>query len=388
MRIIHTSDWHIGRRFERESMEAEQLAFLEWLAAQVSERRIDLVVVAGDVYDRSLPAEDAVAVLDAGLNALRAAGATVAMISGNHDSPRRLGFGSQRQALGGVHIFADDQLPPTPWLFETGDERIAVVAVPFLDPQVTPAPLADESGNQRRRTHENVLVDALASVKDRLRSFGSTPTMAVAHAFVTGAQVSDSEKQLAIGGVDAVEADVFAGFDYTALGHLHRPQLIGGMHQVAYSGSPLPYSFSEDHPKSVRLIELKAGGIESIEEIAIPVGRPVSTLTGTLEELLGAPAYARHHDCWVAARLTDEVAQVQPMDRLRKRFGHIVSVRYASRLGAPILGPGALGQPIEMRAPEDLIFDFLANLRNRPASNGEQVLVREAVAASTGSADS
>ena len=109
MKIIHTSDWHIGRRFERESMEADQRAFLVWLAGQVTEHRVDLVIVAGDIYDRSMPAEDAVALLDEGLEGLLAAGAVVALIPGNHDSARRLGFGAARQAHGGVHVFADDQ---------------------------------------------------------------------------------------------------------------------------------------------------------------------------------------------------------------------------------------------------------------------------------------
>lgn len=108
MKILHTSDWHIGRKFERESLAADQEAFLAWLAEQVAEYGVDLVIVAGDVFDRALPPEDAVALLDAGLNQLRKAGAEVALISGNHDSARRLGFGAPRQALGGVHFFTDE----------------------------------------------------------------------------------------------------------------------------------------------------------------------------------------------------------------------------------------------------------------------------------------
>ncbi|HEX7443975.1 MAG TPA: exonuclease subunit SbcD, partial [Acidimicrobiales bacterium] len=123
MRIIHTSDWHIGRRFERESLEDDQQAFLMWLAELVADLRVDLVVVAGDVYDRSQPAEDAVALLDRGLDAVCTAGAQVAMISGNHDSARRLGFGAGRQALGGVHVFADDRRAPEPRVLAAGDDR-------------------------------------------------------------------------------------------------------------------------------------------------------------------------------------------------------------------------------------------------------------------------
>jgi len=380
MRIVHTSDWHIGRRFERESMEAEQRAFLVWLAGLVADRRVDLVLVAGDVYDRSLPSEDAVAVLDDGLDALRSAGAAVAMISGNHDSPRRLGFGARRQASAGVHVFADDQHPPEPLVLAAGDQRVALVAVPFLDPQLTPPPAADDDGSPRRRTHEHVLVDALTSARSRLSALGTMPAIAVAHAFVSGAQPSDSERQLAVGGADAVDAAVFAGFDYVALGHLHRPQAVAGHDHVAYSGSPLPYSFSEDHPKSVRVVELTAGGVAAVEEVRVPVGRPVHTLTGALDDLLNGPAHERYRDHWLAVRLTDGHAQLQPMDRLRARFPHVVSVRYEERgERGPVHGPGHGGALLEERPPEDLVLDFLAELRGRPATGGERSLVLAAV---------
>ncbi len=380
MRIIHTSDWHIGRRFERESMDVEQRAFLAWLAGQVEDRKVNLVIVAGDIYDRSLPAEEAVALLDAALNDLRAAGSTVVMISGNHDSPRRLGFGAQRQAQGGVLIFSNDQITPAPYVFTAGTEQVAILATPFLDPQITLPPLDDTDGNPRRRTHEHVLVDALSAGRAQLDQLGPMPTIAVAHAFVTGSTVSDSERLLAVGGADAVSPEVFDGFTYVALGHLHRPQLIGGRVDVAYSGSPLPYSFSEDHPKSIRLLEMSSGGLESVEELAVPIGRPVCTLTGTLEDLLNNASHQRYRDHWVAVKLTDDTAQAQPMDRLRARFPHIVSVRYDTQLrGGPIRGPGDSGDPVEERPPEDLVVDFLEELRERPVTEGERSLVLQAV---------
>ena len=389
MKIIHTSDWHIGRRFEHEPMHAEQRAFLTWLAEVVRDLRVDLVVVAGDVYDRSLPAEDAVALLDEGLNGIRAAGATVVMISGNHDSAQRLGFGARRQALGGVHIFADDRSPPAPYVFTAGAERVAVVATPFLDPQLAPVLPLDDEGNPRRRTHESVLVDALVAGRAALRPLRPMPAIAVAHAFVTGGETSDSERALAIGGADAVGADVFDGFDYVALGHLHRPQRIGGCDHVAYSGSPLPYSFGEEHPKSVRVLQIGSGGLQSVQELAVPVGRPVRTLTGRLSDLLGDTAHQRYADHWVAVRLTDTTAQVQPMERLRARFPHVVSVRYDSTIGdRPIPGPGVLGEPVEDRRPEDLVLQFLTELRERPPTDGERGLVLQAVASAVSGAGS
>jgi DNA repair protein SbcD/Mre11 len=378
VRILHTSDWHIGRRFEHESLEADQRAFLDWLAAQVGELAVDLVIVAGDVYDRSMPAEDAVALLDHGLEAVRSAGATVAVISGNHDSARRLGFGARRQALGGVHVFADDRNPPAPWIFRAGGEEVAVVAVPYLDPLTVPAPLPADDGIVRPRTHEHVLADALCAGRAALGAFGSVPSVAVAHATVAGASTSESERTLAIGGADAVGAGLFEGFDYVALGHLHRPQVVAGSDRIAYSGSPLPYSFSETGPKSVRLVEVGGAVVSSVREVPVPVGRPVTTLEATLDRLLSDPGYDRFLDHWVAACLTDQATQVQPLERLRRRFPHAVSVRYA-RPRQAWAGAGAAPVALAGRSTEEVVVDFLAELWGNPPEGWARELVLEAV---------
>ena len=380
MRIIHTSDWHIGRRFERESLADDQQAFLNWLAGFVAEECVDLVLVAGDIYDRSLPAEEAVALLDSGLDAIRAAGAQVAMISGNHDSARRLGFGAGRQALGGVHVFADDRNPPIPRVLSIGDEQVALVAVPFLDPHLAAPPRTAHDGTRRASTHQNVLVDALEAGRQALATLAPMPSIAIAHAYVSGAGLSDSERTLAIGGADQVDPSVLDGFDYVALGHLHRPQRIGGTDTVAYSGSPLPYSFSEDHPKSVRLLEVAGGQIGDISIVPVPVGRKVITLTGTLLGLLTDPVHERYTDRWVAARLTDDTIQTQPMERLRSRFPHAVSLRYDNPSTGAIVDFGTTGPLIEERSSEDVILQFLEEVRDRPPSGSERSLVLDALA--------
>jgi DNA repair protein SbcD/Mre11 len=380
MRIIHTSDWHLGRRFEREPLEEDQRAFLTWLAELVAARQVDLVIVAGDVYDRSQPAEDAVALLDLGLDGLRGAGAEVVLIPGNHDSARRLGFGAVRQSLGGVHVFADEGTPPVPKILELGGDRVAVVAVPFLDPHVVAARRAAGGGAPRTATHESVLADALDAGRLGLAGLDPMPSIAVAHAYVSGAGLSDSERTLAIGGTDQVDPAVFAGFDYVALGHLHRPQRIGGSDTLAYSGSPLPYSFSEDHPKSVRLLEVRADGVADVTTVAVPVGRRVVTLTGTLEGLLADPAHERFVDHWVAARLTDDTVQTQPMERLRARFPHAVSVRYDDPRTGAVVDFGSDGTPVDERSDESVVLEFLEEVRDQPPSDSERRLVLAALA--------
>jgi exonuclease SbcD len=382
MRIIHTSDWHLGRRFEREPLEDDQRAFLAWLAGFVGEHQVDLVIVAGDVYDRSQPAEDAVTLLDRGLDGLRAAGAEVVLIPGNHDSARRLGFGAGRQALGGVHVFADDRHAPVPRVLVAGAERVALVAVPFLDPHLRtdPGP-ADDDGTPRPTTHQSVLADALDAGRRALPALGGVPSIAVVHAWVSGAGQSDSERTLAIGGAEQVDPAVLEGFDYVALGHLHRPQRIGGSDAVAYSGSPLPYSFSEDHPKSVRLLEVEGGRIAGVSTVPVPVGRKVVTLTGTLDHLLTDPAHERYTDHWVAARLADDTVQTQPMERLRVRFPHAVSVRYDDPRTGALADFGSGGPPIEERSDEAVVLEFLEEVRDRPPSDSERRLVLDAVSA-------
>ena len=388
VRILHTSDWHLGRRFEREPLEEDQRAALGWLAGLVESEGVDLVVVAGDIYDRALPAEEAVTLLDDALDALRGAGATVVLIPGNHDSARRLGFGARRQALGGVRVFADVSRPPEPWVFEAGGERVAIVAVPFLDPLVAPPPAPGPDGAPRPRTHQNVLADALSAGRSSLAALDPMPALAVAHAFVAGSATSDSEKVLAIGGTDAVDAAVFAGFDYVALGHLHRPQSVGGTGRIVYSGSLLPYSFSEDHTKSVRLVDVAGGAVTGVREVPIPVGRPVITLEGRLMELLDDPGLDVYLDHWVAVRLTDDTVQVQPMERLRSRFPHAVNVRYAPGRADLVGGRAPEEATLEERSPEEMVLAFLAELRDRPPTDVERELVAEAMTAAAGAGPS
>jgi len=380
MKVLHTSDWHIGRKFDRESLEKEQEDFLEWLADQIKEQQIDLVVIAGDIYDRSMPAEEAVAVLDKGLDSLLSAGAKVVLISGNHDSAARLGFGARRQALGGVHVFADVHSPPMPWIFEKNNEQLAVLGVPYLEPFGVAHPQPNKDGSPRPRTHQNVLVDALEQGRNELNKHKNIPSLVMAHAFVNGAKSSDSEKTLSIGGAELVDASCFTGFDYVALGHLHRPQIIGSDKNIAYSGSPLPYSFSEDHKKSVRLLDFRDNKLSEITEIEIPLGRPVMTLTDTLESLLKNRKYEEYREYWVSAHLTDEIARVQPMEQLRERFPYIVNVRYSTTHDGAIERFSGKSIPVESRKPEEVVIEFLNALRpKQEPSKEERVLVHQAV---------
>ena len=309
MRLLHTSDWHLGRTLHGEPMLEHQAAFLDWLVERAVQHRVDAVLVAGDVYDRAVPPLDAVALLDRTLAAFAAAGIDVVLTSGNHDSAIRLGFAGALAEHAGVHLRTDLGALERPVL--RGD--VGIYGIPYLLPDAVLAELGAQ------RSHTSVLSAAVARVRADAARRGLDTVVVVAHAFVTGAAACDSERDIRVGGIGDVPATVFAGITYTALGHLHGAQQVAP--GVRYAGSPLPFSFSERrHAKSVTLVEIAADGAVRTELLPTPVPRPMAELRGRLADLLaadGPPA-----DAWLRVVLTDPVRPAEPMARLRERWPH------------------------------------------------------------------
>lgn len=373
MNILHTSDWHIGREFENESLATEQRAFLSWVAEQVATHSVDLVIVAGDIYDKAMPKGDAVELLDEGLDLIRGRGAQILLISGNHDNAQRLGFGAKRQRESGVHIYAQDEAYPVPFVFSVRDESCVITAIPFLDPQRAPQPVDNETGEPIRRTHQSVLEDAIAHASALRVGEPNLPSICVAHAYVQGSEISESERH-SVGNADLVDAAIFDGFTYTALGHLHRPQTIPGHDRVAYSGSPLPYSFSEEHAKSVRLLELTADGTLEVTTLPIPMGRPVKVLTDTFDNLMSNSSYDAFVDHWISVKLVETGVIEGPMARLRKRFPHIASLAYADVRRSGASGPREGVDYLKATDPFDVIMDYVSDLQGREPADYEVAL--------------
>ncbi|MGK5115665.1 MULTISPECIES: exonuclease SbcCD subunit D [unclassified Geodermatophilus] len=323
MRLLHTSDWHIGRSLHGADLLREQEAVLSGLADVVGAESVDVVVVAGDVYDRAVPSADATAVLDRVLMRLRTAGATVVLTPGNHDSARRLSFGAGLMATSGVHVRAATGRLDEPVLL--GDEHgdVAVYGLPYLEPEIA----RHELGMPGARSHEAVLAEAMDRVRADLFLRPGTRSVVLAHAFVGGGVASESERDICVGGVDLVPAAVFDGVDYVALGHLHRPQTLTP--RLRYSGSPLAYSFGEaGQEKQAWLVDLDAAGLAGVRAVPLPTPRPLTVLTGTLAELLADPAHAAVEEHFVSARLTDAVRPADPMRRLQVRFPHCVHLEW------------------------------------------------------------
>jgi DNA repair protein SbcD/Mre11 len=310
MRLLHTSDWHLGRALHGEPMLEHQRAFLRWLVDLAVDRKVDAVLVAGDVYDRAVPPTDAVVLLDETLAAFAAASIDVVITSGNHDSAIRLGFGSKLAQHAGVHLRTGLDALTDPIVLED----LAIYGIPYLLPDAVMADLGAE------RSHTSVLSRAVDRIKADAARRGLDKIVVLAHAFVTGGAPSESERDIRVGGIGDVPAGVFAGLTYVALGHLHGAQQVAP--NVRYAGSPMPFSFSErNHHKSVALVDVTGDDSVEIELVPTPVTRPMASLRGRLDDLLaagdGPPAEA-----WLQVVLTDPSRPTAPMERLRERWPH------------------------------------------------------------------
>ncbi|WP_369213481.1 exonuclease SbcCD subunit D [Streptomyces flavofungini] len=366
MRLLHTSDWHLGRSFHRVNMLDAQAAFIGHLVTTVRERAVDAVVVAGDVYDRAVPPLAAVELFDDALHRLADLGVPTVMISGNHDSARRLGVGAGLIGRAGIHLRTDPAACADPVILADAHGDVAFYGLPYLEPAL----VKDEFGVSKAG-HEAVIGAAMDRVRADLgaRARG-TRSVVLAHAFVSGGRISDSERDITVGGVAAVPAEIFDGVDYAALGHLHGSQSLTA--RVRYSGSPLPYSFSEaDHRKSMWLVDLGPEGDVVAERVDCPVQRALARVRGTLEDLLEDPALDRHEEAWVEATLTDAVRPDDPMARLCARFPHTLSLVFDPDR-SPDDPDVSYAQRLKGRSDEQIADDFVVHVRGAEPDEAER----------------
>jgi len=322
VRLLHTSDWHFGKRLHGVELLDAQATFVDWLVKVVTDHNVDAVIVAGDIYDRSTPAVDAVRIFDSAITQLAATGVPIIMISGNHDSGPRVGTYATLLEAAQVHVATDPVTVGAPVVLTDDHGEVAIYPLPYLDPTLTRDTLEAAAAS-----HTDVLTAAMARVRTDLASRPGARSVVVAHAFVAGGLSSESERDVSVGGAAVVPVTMFDGIDYTALGHLHGPQNMGDT--VRYSGSPIAYSFSEaGHTKSVTIVDLAANGSVGITTIDTPVPRPLVTLTGTLDDLCTSDTHAVHEQAWVRAIITDPLLPPGPMDTLRQRFPHALHLEH------------------------------------------------------------
>lgn len=324
MRILHTSDWHLGRSFGAYGLLPDQERFLEWFVATAIDRRVELVVIAGDIYDRSTPPAEAMRAFNRTVDALNQAEIEVAAISGNHDSADRVAMYHAFTETSGLILRGGYPDGADVVVRNYSDGPLAIAAIPFLDPRMMPSGFSLLDPAEGPFSHNRVVTAcaeaALAAVPTGMRS------LSIAHGFIAGAKGCDSERTpvASVGGTDHIGAEVFEGFSYSALGHLHRPQTVRGSQTIRYSGTPLPYSFSETDPKSVVQVEMDPAGDCQIELISVPIGKGVRTVRDAFANLLEAEADAEN---LIRVELTDASTVRDAKRRLEKIFPHIIELK-------------------------------------------------------------
>lgn len=342
MRFLHSADWHLGRVHHGVSLLEDQAHLLREFVRLAADLRPDAILLAGDIYDRSVPPAEAVRLLDLVLTELvQGLRIPVVMIAGNHDGPDRLAFGASLLGGAGLSVRGVVDAQAQAVVLHDAHGAVAIHALPYAEPAVVRAVLGgtlrseDGSAAAVIDSHQAALAAQLRAA--RAAHPAGARSVVVAHAFVLGGSESESERPLSVGGSGAVSAALFDGFDYVALGHLHRPQQVGEA-RIQYSGSLLKYSFSEaDHSKSVNLVELDANGACTVEHIALTPRRDLRIVSGELDAILAAAAADPGRDDYILARLTDSGALLDAMGKLRSAYPNALAIERPALTGH---GPG------------------------------------------------
>jgi len=352
MRFLHTADWHLGRYFHSATLLDDQAHILDQLVALAISEKVDAVLIAGDIYDRAVPPADAVSLLDDVLSRLVVgAGIPVVVIAGNHDSAERIGFGGRIFARQGLTLRGPlGGFAPVLLQDRTGT-TIAIHPLPYVEPAFA----RNLPGAETATDHQSAMNYVVSLL--RAQCMPSQRNVLLCHAFVAGGTESESERPLSVGGSGQVAPATFDGFDFVALGHLHRPQSVGSDH-IQYSGSLLKYSFNEvSHVKSVSLVELGADGPPVVRRVALTPRRDVRIITGTLAELLATPDPNLPRDDYLCANLTDTGPVLDPMSRLREVYPQMMALQFES-VGPAVDATARAAGDHRRREPGDLFRAF------------------------------
>ncbi|MEH6550744.1 MAG: exonuclease SbcCD subunit D [Pseudomonadales bacterium] len=373
MKILHTSDWHIGRQFHNVSLLEDQAHVLDQLVDIARQQAVDVVLIAGDVYDRSVPPANAVTLLDHVLNRLcKELALPVIMISGNHDSPERLGFGAKQLGEAGLYIVGPltNELAPIVLKDEHGD--IAFYGIPYVEP-ATVRDRYDVEVNG----HEEALGFLSEKIQADIEAKAYHRSVVISHCFLDGADDCESERPLSVGGADKVSPGVFAPFNYVALGHLHAPQYKGGEH-IRYSGSILKYSFSEEHhKKSVTVVDMDATGSCEIEKIPLLPIRDMRCIEGELESILELGVSDPHADDYLLVRLLDTHAILDPMGKLRAVYPNVLHLEKPGLMDAR-----GVVEPSSERLKKgelSMFTDFFSQVRGEDLDDAQRGVITEII---------
>lgn len=373
MKILHTSDLHIGKRVKEFSMLDEQRFILNQILTTAETEQPDAIILAGDIYDKSVPSAEAVSLFDDFLVSLARLGKSIFIISGNHDSPERISFASRIMQASKIYLSPVYDGTIHPVILPDGESEVAFYLLPFIKPSVV-LHYADEG------TDIKTYDDAMRYVVSKMDIDKSRRNILIAHQYVTGAERTESE-DMVIGGLDNVDASVFAPFDYVALGHLHRPQYCG-RETIRYSGSPLKYSFSEVFDKkSVTIIEISAGQAPVVTEHALTPLHEWYALRGTYDELTARDYYdgKGYQDAYVSITLTDEDDIPDGMRKLRTIYHRLMELSYDNKRTRA--GMTNIGKPMNVNElnPIELFGELFEKQNAQPLTDRQRQYVNSLI---------
>jgi exonuclease SbcD len=371
MKFIHTSDWHLGRLFQNISLLEDQSLVLNQIAEYARQYDIDALIVAGDIFDRSVPPAEAVAVLNSFLELMTLElGIPVIMISGNHDSAKRLGFGAQHMKMTGLHILSELSHVDRPVIIKSTSGEVAFYGIPYHDPIEVRDTFACDV-----RTHDEAhqfLVNKIVESHHH-----SIPKVLISHCFIDGAEVSDSERPLSIGGAERVTYQPLMDFDYVALGHLHGPQYRGQEH-IRYSGSPLKYSFSEhQHNKSITLVEMDNQGLVSHQPLPLIPKHDLRIIQDELDHILRSAKDDAHHEDYLCIRLTDQHDLLDPLGQLRRYYPNVLQLErmhFNNNSGSQLVADVSL-----KRTELEVFTDFFEQVTGNALSPEQYTLLNQTI---------
>ncbi len=370
MKFIHTSDWHIGRQFHNVSLLDDQRHVLEQLVVYIEQQSVDALVIAGDIYDRAIPPAAAVELLDDLLTKICVEmQVPVILIPGNHDSAQRLRFGSRQLSQAGLHILGDLQKVTEPVVISHADGDVAFYGMPYNDPE-TVRNLFGEPVSTYDEAHSFLVEQIIANKSDDVRN------VLISHCFIDGAEESDSERPLSIGGSDRVSYQPCMPFDYVALGHLHSPQYKGADH-IRYCGSLLKYSFSEQHhQKGVTLVEMNASGLQSAKHLPLSPLRDMRVLEGELNTLLEQGKVDPNSEDYLLIRLTDRHAILEPMSKLRVVYPNVLQLEKPGMLET---GEQQMSRDKLRRGELDMFRDFFVQVSGQPLTDEQNDAIEQTI---------
>ena len=359
MKLMHLSDLHLGKRLNGFSLLDDQKYILDRILEIAEEQNPDCVLIAGDIYDKTVPPEEAVALFDDFLTALSARALPVLLISGNHDSAERIAYGGRIMERSGIYLSPAYHGEIKPVILHDALGEICFWMLPFV-----------RRADVRQAFPDRSIVSYTDAIRTAVEAMPIDPTkrnVLLAHQYVAGAELCESE-EIYIGMAENISAELFAPFDYTALGHLHMPQNVENNPRIRYCGTPLKYSFSEiSHRKSVSLVTLgEKGSLPVLAEIPLIPKRDMLELRGSFTELI-----AQGSDCYVSLVLTDEIPATDAIGKLRKRFPNVMALRYDNTRSSTIIDLTALTSG-DLKTPAELFEEFYQTVNGSPMPEEQQ----------------